>query len=85
VPAFCAGATRDDLRAREQYDTWLGRLRASGPGVTFYDPSQALCAERECAVFRDGKLLYGDWNHLSIYGSELVVPDLIREMRVAEN
>jgi hypothetical protein len=46
-----------------------------------YDPATRLCAHGRCNVFEGGRLLYGDYNHLSIYGSEIIARDLIHSLR----
>lgn len=63
------------LRFRE-----FNRLMAEGirqmhvaPEVTFLDPFDALCDDRFCRQIEDGRLIYSDDDHLSLYGSDLVV------------
>ena len=76
-PAFCT-ATRDhDRKSHAAYDQFVGALAQAAPEVLFYDPAGALCDGGVCRMFDQGRLLYGDFNHLSIYGSELVVRDFV--------
>src|SRR5262249_54132893 len=80
-PAFCLGASGDELKSHAQYDAFVEGLRTADPRVLFYDPAAALCANGVCKVFESRKLLYWDANHLSTHGSEYVVADLIRHLR----
>ena len=80
MPAFCAGATANDLRSHAAYDQFVDALAKAAPEVLFYDPAGVLCRDGRCRVYENGKLLYGDFNHLSIYGSELVVRDLVSQL-----
>jgi peptidoglycan/LPS O-acetylase OafA/YrhL len=38
-------------------------------GIAIVDPAQVLCSSRQCAVMRDGKPLYVDHHHLSVFGA----------------
>jgi peptidoglycan/LPS O-acetylase OafA/YrhL len=80
-PVFCAGATSDTLKGHGVYDAFVASLQRADSTVRFYDPSSALCAAGVCKVFDGSRLLYWDANHLSTYGSEYVVRDLIAHSR----
>ena len=80
-PGFCAGASEGDLRSHAAYDLFVEALAKAAPEVLFYDPAEALCTGGTCKVFEGGKLLYGDFNHFSIYGSEYVVRDLVSKIK----
>ncbi|MBK0397897.1 acyltransferase family protein [Limibaculum sp. M0105] len=55
------------------------REAASGFGnVRIFDPATVLCDDVNCAVIRDDELLYGDTNHLSVQGAEIVARALLR-------
>jgi peptidoglycan/LPS O-acetylase OafA/YrhL len=79
-PDFCDGATPSDLRRRARYDDFVRTLAGRASGVNFYDPANILCTGDTCKLFEREKLLYGDWNHLSIYGSEFVVQDMLKRL-----
>jgi hypothetical protein len=82
-PSFCSGASERDLRDHAAYNQFVDALAAAAPEVFFYDPADALCRGGSCRVYDDNrKLLYGDFNHLSIYGSEYVVRDLVSRLKV---
>ena len=81
-PDFCDGAIETDLMPRVEYLKFVARLQAEFPSVIFYDPRNVLCpSEGKCKLFNDSKLLMGDTNHLSIYGSSYVVNDLIEQLK----
>lgn len=76
-PAFCSDPTPDDLKDRRRYRRFVDQLRTLHPGVMFFDASNSVCVDGRCPLFADGKLLYADDNHLSIYGSRRVADDLV--------
>lgn len=77
TPNFCSALSPEDLVSIERYSYFIERLRAENPAVIFYDPRTLFCPNGKCNLFKDGKLLYSDSHHLSIYGSVLVVNGLI--------
>jgi peptidoglycan/LPS O-acetylase OafA/YrhL len=83
-PAFCTGASGDELKSHVDYDRFVARLKQADPSVVFYDPTQLFCTGGVCKVFESGKLLYWDANHLSTYGSEYVVRHLIADLESRE-
>ncbi len=50
---------------------------AKKPGVTLIDPMDALCNATGCQMVRDGKVLYFDDNHPSMYGARLIVQQAV--------
>jgi peptidoglycan/LPS O-acetylase OafA/YrhL len=69
------GSTRDREPSFESYRTRnafvlgdLAKLRAKY-GVTIVDPASVLCATGRCSLMRDGKPLYFDHHHLSVFGA----------------
>ncbi len=72
-PKFCYDIETHNLRDQTLYRKVISKIRQKNPDIFFFDPKDALCPNGKCTLFSDGKLLYGDWNHLSIYGSQLVV------------
>lgn len=77
-PEFCKGATEKDLKDHSEYLKFVDALRTKNPTVLFYDSRDVLCPQGVCSVEKDSDVLYGDDNHLSIFGSKLVVDDLIK-------
>jgi hypothetical protein len=41
----------------------------------FYDPTKLFCDEVLCTPFHDGRFVYRDQDHLSVYGSAYVGRD----------
>ena len=69
---FCA-VTRADFesRSREYRDVTFSVLK-SYPTVQVFDPVPLLCDQSTCWAMKDGKMLYGDNNHLSMDGARLI-------------
>ncbi len=69
---FCA-VTRTDFeaRSREYRDVTFAVLK-SYPTVQVFDPVPLLCDSSACWAMKDGKMLYGDNNHLSMDGARLI-------------
>jgi hypothetical protein len=59
-----------EQKARAEFMTTL----VAGLPVRIIDPSRSLCEGGRCLVFTDGKPLYADDNHLSIYGADRLKP-----------
>jgi peptidoglycan/LPS O-acetylase OafA/YrhL len=73
LPEFCYDIKSNNLRDQTAYRKVVNKIMQKNPDVFYFDPRDALCPNNKCNLHSDGKLLYGDWNHLSIYGSQLVV------------
>jgi hypothetical protein len=63
-----------DFRARQ--DSILPILDRAGtsPRIVRVYPHKRLCNEDRCLVYANGKALYRDADHLSVAGSEFVLP-----------
>ncbi len=70
------GPTLAEYRARQSYV--LAQFAALGGKVTLLDPTPILCPGGQCAVKRDGHLLYRDGDHLTTFGASLLEPMLDR-------
>ena len=58
-----------DYRRRDAFVlSDLGKLQAKF-GVSIIDPAAALCSSNTCALQREGKPLYVDHHHLSVFGA----------------
>jgi peptidoglycan/LPS O-acetylase OafA/YrhL len=71
--------------SRKAYEARVGDYRAmiyaiarSTPGVLVYDGTGLFCQDDTCSPFRDGRSLYRDTDHLSVYGSRLAAARLLR-------
>ena len=79
-PQYCVGVTQKDMIPRQAYDRFIADLRRRNPDVFIYDPVPLFCKDGTCKV-RDGEfLVYGDEGHLSNYGAQLLVNDLIKQL-----
>lgn len=76
-PSFCKNLKKNDFRDQNTYRQVINVIKKKNPDVFFFDPIDALCFNNECKLYKNNKLLYGDWNHLSIYGSQSVVNTFI--------
>ncbi len=54
------------------YRLLVARLQARLPQLEVIDASLALCDAKACNAMRDGRLLYSDGNHLTLFGSKIV-------------
>ena len=52
------------------------------PALLIYDATPLFCNESECSPFdNNGKLLFGDMDHLNVFGAEILADDFIAWMR----
>lgn len=76
MPEFCLNPVSGDFKDQSEYNKFVEIMQVNRPSVFYFESSKALC-DKECRIFDQGKLLYVEQHHLSIYGSELVVKKLI--------
>lgn len=67
----------ESQRANE--DKLIESLSQNFPDLLIYDPINILCDSRDCFLIREGKALYRDHHHLSVYGSELVGKEIVKQ------
>ena len=77
TPAFCSGATQDQLKPRIKYDEFVRRLRREEPYVIFLDSKSSFCPNYVCEVFENSEALYTDSHHLSRRGGNRILKILI--------
>jgi peptidoglycan/LPS O-acetylase OafA/YrhL len=82
APMQCEASLVLQRSTRATYLAAVDRLRAAAPDVFFFDPATVLCHDNRCPVMIDGLLQYGDFNHLSLYGSQRVVAALVAQLRL---
>ncbi|HEX4303115.1 MAG TPA: acyltransferase family protein [Rhizomicrobium sp.] len=70
------GPTLAEYRARQV--NVLAQFATLGAKVTLLDPTPILCPGGQCAIKRDGHLLYRDGDHLTTFGASLLEPMLDR-------
>jgi len=85
LPPDCARGI--DRRGLERFSSHLRRqlqpLLQRHPRLLLHDPINSLCPPQQgrCPRLRNGYLLYSDGDHLSSYGAELVLDDLVAALR----
>jgi hypothetical protein len=79
-PTFCDTALEIDQQPRASYIGMVERLKSEFPEVFFFDAHSVICPGAICNVSINTRLLFGDANHLSEYGSALVVKHLIGQL-----
>jgi peptidoglycan/LPS O-acetylase OafA/YrhL len=77
---FCQTLTKDDIAPRTAYREVMRQLKAKNPDMVFYDPTSWLCPNGQCSLYKDGRLLISDTDHLSKAGNEFYIRDLIRQL-----
>tara|TARA_R110001583_G_scaffold91940_1_gene234052 strand:+ start:544 stop:2541 length:1998 start_codon:yes stop_codon:yes gene_type:complete len=77
---FCSNISKSDLRDQNQYFEFVDNLKNKNSNVDFFDSKSVLCPDEKCMLYSEGKLLYSDFNHLSIYGSLFVADALIKHL-----
>ena len=70
------GIKTHDISERPYYKQIINKL-AEFENVLFYDSNNVVCPLGKCNVFKDGKLLYQDRGHLSIYGSQYIADEIV--------
>lgn len=68
------GVSRSRFLARQQFVLPVLERLASQPGVRLVRPDLFLCPEDRCQTELDGKPLYSDDNHVSLFGAGHLVP-----------
>lgn len=77
IPAFCDKTKMTDFKDHSKYKTFVESL-AQPKNLYFFDSQAALCKDNICEIYDiNNRLLYSDNNHLSKYGSELVVKKIV--------
>jgi hypothetical protein len=82
---ICAGGLELPRAELEAYRTPVLRtmrsLAAKLPHATVWDPLPLLCPGATCRAVEGGKPLFFDGDHLSAYGSLLLLPDFSRHLQ----
>jgi peptidoglycan/LPS O-acetylase OafA/YrhL len=66
--------TRDMYLAREAFVFSVFQMAAKNPGVTIVRADRILCPGDRCLTMVNGRPLYRDTSHLSVFGSHLLTP-----------
>jgi hypothetical protein len=66
--------TLDEYLSRNQRTLAILETIEQKYGIQLIEPWKILCVDEKCRVAVDGIPLYGDDDHLSTYGSEMISP-----------
>jgi len=61
------------------YADTLAKITASAPSVKIYSPVDLFCDDELCKATLNGKPLYYNSDHLTVFGADWVVDDLLRQ------
>ncbi|MGY2185517.1 O-acetyltransferase OatA [compost metagenome] len=77
-PREICGIDRNDYNARYKvYADLLAKITTNTPTVKTYSPLDLLCGSEICKATINSKPLYYNSDHLTIFGADLVVDDLL--------
>ena len=72
------GINKSEFEHRiEVYDRALAGILFKFPEVKTYNPRPIFCTRNLCRAVNDNELMYRNGDHLTIYGADLVVKDLL--------
>ncbi|NRB11351.1 MAG: acyltransferase [Rickettsiaceae bacterium] len=60
---------------QKEYRQLIAEIKRQAPSLLIYDPINVFCDENYCHAKKGNKIYYVDNNHLSIFGSELLIKD----------
>lgn len=72
----CTEVTIKNTKPREIYDNFLATIKAQNDSVIIFDAHSFFCNDNSCKVIADEVLVFKDTNHLTDYGSTLLVNEL---------
>lgn len=76
-PISSCSQERSKADARQAvYRELVAHIQADNPQLRVYDPIDLFCDAARCYGLRNGKLLYWDDDHMSLWASELVLRDM---------
>jgi hypothetical protein len=64
------------------YDASLAELLSKFPNLKVFDPKSIFCDSKLCWAIKNNQPLYQGNDHLSIYGADLVIKELISQYPV---
>lgn len=82
-PKFCSDLSFADLKPHAEYNKFILRIKEQNPDVILFNPEPYFCPSGKCSLFKDGKLMLNDLDHLSKHGSKLYIDSLLSEMKVS--
>lgn len=75
----CAIERAEYEKRSAQYDASLAELLGQFPGLKVFDPRSLFCDNKWCWAIKNNTLLYYHSDHLSSYGADLVVKELLAQ------
>jgi peptidoglycan/LPS O-acetylase OafA/YrhL len=73
----------EDYSARtQQYRALINQVRTTNPTLGIIDPEPIFCSAKACSGMRNNTLLYADDDHLSVNGSDLVAPLILKTLNL---
>lgn len=79
-PSFCNGASAEDLVPMEDYLRLVHWIKSENPDIFVYDPRGIICPEDVCKVIDGYTLVYADEGHISDFGGQSVINNLVLQI-----
>jgi peptidoglycan/LPS O-acetylase OafA/YrhL len=70
TPRPCEYTSDENYAIRKRYLEAIAEVHGKFPGLEVFDPASEFCHEGWCSFEDKGNLLYADFHHISIFGSE---------------
>lgn len=83
--SLCDSVAIDKTEPRNIYAKFISRLEQQNRDVIFYDAHGVFCNAGECQIVKNSILLFADKNHLTNYGSQLVVDQILQTLPPGNN
>jgi hypothetical protein len=77
----CAESRQDFEASDREYREIVFSVLKDFPKVRIFDAAAIMCDAQWCWAMKDGKLLYGDSNHISAEGSRYISKVLVKLLR----
>lgn len=72
----CGYSAKENQAIRRAYLREVAGLREKFPGLEIYDPTRLFCKNGRCEYMDGNRSLFNDQDHLSIFGSLLILGDM---------
>ena len=77
----CFVSRKDFDDRNDRYREMIYRILKDYPTIAFFDPTEIFCDDRKCHGIKENKVLYTDFDHISLEGSKLIAKQLIPIIR----
>ena len=78
----CEVGYEEYSRRMMEYRSLIDQVKKRNHALDIIDPEPILCTVENCSGIRDNVLLYADDDHLSVKGSELVAPLIVKALKL---